>query len=77
MGLIAIFAGAANAPIASALMAMDLFGPEAGAFIGITCVMIYLFSGHSGIYHAQRVGHDKYLVSVENSVSVSNSWHWR
>src|SRR5882757_2326783 len=67
MGFVAIFAGAANTPIASTLMAMELFGAEAGAFAGIACVMSYLFSGHSGIYRAQRVDHDKHqaLTSAE------------
>jgi len=56
MGFVAVFAGAANTPIASSLMALELFGPEAGAFAAIACVTSYLFSGHSGIYHTQRLG---------------------
>jgi H+/Cl- antiporter ClcA len=56
MGFAAVFAGAANTPIASTLMAMELFGAEAGAYAGIACVVSYLFSGHAGIYRAQRVG---------------------
>jgi H+/Cl- antiporter ClcA len=56
MGFVAVFAGAANTPIASTLMAMELFGGEVGAYAGIACVASYLFSGHSGIYAAQRVG---------------------
>ena len=60
MGLVGVFAGAANTPISSSLMAVELFGPEAGAFAAIACVVSYLFSGHSGIYHAQRVGQSKH-----------------
>jgi PII-like signaling protein len=45
-------------------MAMELFGHEAGAFAGIACVVSYLFSGHAGIYHAQRVGRSKHLHSA-------------
>ena len=56
MGMVAVFAGAANTPIASTLMAMELFGPGAGAFAAIACVFSYLFSGHAGIYASQRVG---------------------
>lgn len=55
MGFVAVFAGAANTPIAGGLMALELFGPEAGAFAAIACVVSYLFSGHHGIYHAQRL----------------------
>ncbi|MFC6647386.1 voltage-gated chloride channel family protein [Granulicella cerasi] len=61
MGFVAVFAGAANTPIASALMAVELFGADAGAFAAIACVGAYLFSGRAGIYHAQRAGVGKQL----------------
>lgn len=64
MGFVAVFAGAANTPISSTLMAMELFGAEAGAYAGIACVVSYLFSGHAGIYQAQRVGRSKHLSST-------------
>ncbi|HWX02667.1 voltage-gated chloride channel family protein [Collimonas sp.] len=59
LGFVAVFAGAANTPIASTIMAIELFGPEIGVLAGIACVVSYLFSGHSGIYHAQRIGQTK------------------
>ncbi len=71
MGFVAVFAGAANTPIASTLMAVELFGAEAGAYAGIACVIGYLFSGHAGIYHAQRVGRSKQLNNVaEEGLSI-------
>ena len=60
MGFVAVFAGAANTPITSSLMAMELFGAEAGAYAAVACVFSYLFSGHSGIYTAQRIGRPKH-----------------
>lgn len=59
IGFVAVFAGAANTPIASTLMAMELFGAEIGVYAGIACVVSYLFSGHSGIYRSQRLGQAK------------------
>ena len=56
MGFVAVFAGAANTPIASTLMAVELFGSEAGVYAAVACVFSYFFSGHHGIYHAQRPG---------------------
>jgi H+/Cl- antiporter ClcA len=70
MGFVAVFAGAANTPIASTLMAVELFGAEAGAYAAIACVISYLFSGHAGIYHAQRVGQSKHL-SAESEEGLS------
>jgi H+/Cl- antiporter ClcA/PII-like signaling protein len=64
MGFAAVFSGAANTPIASTLMAVELFGAEAGAYAGIACVISYLFSGHAGIYQAQRVGKSKHLANA-------------
>ena len=59
VGFVAVFAGAANTPIASTLMAMELFGAEIGVFAALACVMSYVCSGHNGIYRAQRVAHRK------------------
>ena len=60
VGFVAVFAGAANTPIASTLMAMELFGAEIGVFAALACVSSYLFSGHTGIYRAQRIDHRKH-----------------
>lgn len=65
LGFVAVFAGAANTPIATIVMAIELFGPEIAPFAAIACIAAYLFSGHSGIYHAQRVGHAKHRVVPE------------
>ncbi|QRO33904.1 voltage-gated chloride channel family protein [Chromobacterium violaceum] len=56
MGFVAVFAGAANTPLASTVMALELFGSEIGVYAGMACVVAYLFSGHSSIYRAQRIG---------------------
>jgi H+/Cl- antiporter ClcA len=60
LGFVAVFAGAANTPIASTLMAMELFGAEVGVFAALACVVSYLFSGHASIYRAQRRGAGKW-----------------
>lgn len=65
IGFVAVFAGAANTPIASTLMAMELFGAEVGIYAGLACVVSYLFSGHTGIYRSQRVGHAKHRHAPE------------
>lgn len=60
LGFVAVFAGAANTPIASTVMAIELFGADIGMYAALACVVAYLFSGHTGIYRAQRVGHAKH-----------------
>ncbi|GHD79827.1 voltage-gated chloride channel family protein [Vogesella fluminis] len=65
IGFVAVFAGAANTPIASTLMAMELFGAEIGVYAATACVVSYLFSGHTGIYRSQRIGHAKHRHAPE------------
>lgn len=56
IGFVAVFAGAANTPLASTIMAIELFGAQIGPYAALACVVAYLFSGHCGIYRSQRVG---------------------
>jgi len=60
MGFVGVFAGAANTPLACLLMGLELFGVRAGVYLGLACVVAYLFSGHQGIYTSQRVGGAKH-----------------
>lgn len=59
IGFVAVFAGAANTPLATIIMAMELFGADIGPLAAVACVASYLVSGHTGIYKAQRVEHRK------------------
>lgn len=56
VGFVAVFAGAANTPIACTLMALELFGADIGVYAALGCAVSYVFSGHASIYRAQRVG---------------------
>ncbi|NHN31401.1 voltage-gated chloride channel family protein [Paenibacillus agricola] len=56
IGLIAVFGGAANTPVACFLLGMELFGSEAAIYMFLAVVVSYLFSGHKGIYSAQKLG---------------------
>ena len=72
MGFVGVFAGAANTPLASTLMAIELFGLPAGIYAGIASISSYLLSGHTGIYRAQRVGLSKYTaLKHEEGLSIA------
>ena len=60
VGFVAVFSGATNTPIACTLMGIELFGAECGLYVGIGCVVAYLFSGHTGIYNSQIIGSPKH-----------------
>ncbi len=60
MGFVAVFAGATHCSIASIVMGIELFGMEAGVFIGLASVVAYFTSGVNGIYSAQLKTGTKY-----------------
>lgn len=62
MGFVAVFAGAANTPLACIFMGVELFGTSSGMYIALACVTAYLFSGHTGIYKSQAIGAPKHLL---------------
>ena len=53
VGLAAVFAAAANAPLALAIMAVELLGASVLPHVVIVCVLTYVFTGHRGIYRTQ------------------------
>lgn len=55
LGFVAVFAGAANTPLACTIMGIELFGSANAVPIAVACFVAYLCSGHSGIYLSQRV----------------------
>lgn len=63
LGFVGIFAGATNTPLACTLMGIELFGAQYTVYFMIACFLSYLFSGHSGIYTAQRIGTPKHTLT--------------
>jgi len=54
-GLVAVFAGASNTPLACTVLAFELFGPEYGKYAAIACIVSYVCTGRRGLYAAQRL----------------------
>lgn len=55
LGFVAVFAGAANTPLACTIMAAELFGAGAIPYFAAACITSYVFSSHRGIYTTQRI----------------------
>ena len=53
LGLVGVFSGATNAPIASFMMYLELFGANNILFAIIVCVLTVFISGKKGIYTSQ------------------------
>jgi H+/Cl- antiporter ClcA len=54
LGLVAVFAGASNTPLACAIMGAELFGWPALPYTALACLIAWACSGKGGIYKAQR-----------------------
>ena len=64
LGLIGVFCGVTNAPIASVFLAVELFGNHGFVFFGVTAFLCFVLSGHIGLYESQR-----HLFSKDGSAS--------
>lgn len=56
LGFVAVFAAATNCPLASTVMAVELFGGEYLLYFTVACLVACFVSGRSSIYTAQRHG---------------------
>jgi H+/Cl- antiporter ClcA len=56
LGFVAVFAGAANTPLACTILAGELFGWSITPYALLACFLSYYFSGHQGIYRGQLKG---------------------
>jgi H+/Cl- antiporter ClcA len=63
IGLVGVVAGAANTPIAAAIMALEMFGPALGPYAAVACVISFLMTGHRSVYPSQ-------VLSMRKSASI-------
>lgn len=68
VGLAALFATAANTPLALSIMAIELLGANVLPHVVIVAVIAYLLSGHRGIYPSQRLFRRKSGEALERAV---------
>ena len=59
VGLISVFCGAVNCPIASTFLAVELFGAEGLLYYALACALSFVLSGYTGLYSSQRILYDK------------------
>ena len=58
-GMVGVFCGVTNSPIASLLLAFELFGFSAMPYYLITVAVSYMISGRYSLYHEQQMIYDK------------------
>jgi H+/Cl- antiporter ClcA len=60
LGFASVFAGAANTPLACAIMAFEIFGFKIFPYALLACYLSYYSSGHRGIYRSQKIHRKKH-----------------
>ena len=59
VGLAAVFCGVTNCPLASTLLAVELFGAEGMLYFALACCLSYMLSGYQGLYSSQTILYSK------------------
>ena len=59
VGLVAVFCGAVNCPLASTFLSVELFGDSGLLYFALACGISYMLSGYSGLYSSQTILYSK------------------
>lgn len=59
IGLVAVFCGAVNCPIASVFLSIELFSTGDVLYFAMACAISYLLSGYCGLYSSQTILYSK------------------
>lgn len=64
LGMVSVFCGVTNCPIASVLLAVELFGGQGAALFALSCAVSYMLSGYFGLYSEQRILYSKFRAEL-------------
>lgn len=59
LGLVSVFCGATNCPVASIFLSIELFGGQGLLYFALACGVSYMLSGYSGLYSSQTILYSK------------------
>jgi H+/Cl- antiporter ClcA len=59
VGLVAMFCGVVNCPLASVVLSVELFGSEGIIFFALSAAVSYIMSGYYGLYSSQKIMYSK------------------
>ncbi len=59
LGLVSVFCGVTNSPVASVFLSVELFGSEGIWYFALACGISYMLSGYSGLYSSQTILYSK------------------
>lgn len=75
IGLVAVFCGAVNCPIASVFLSIELFSTGDVLYFAMACAISYLLSGYCGLYSSQTILYSKMRAEFINIHTNENEEH--
>jgi len=74
LGFVSVLAGATNAPIASIIMAVELFGLDIAHYAALSAVIAFLITGHRSVFPSQILAFRKSdLLDVEMGKEIEHT----
>lgn len=59
IGMICLFCGVVNCPLASIVLSVEMFGAEGLILFAVGCAVSYMLSGYYGLYSSQKILYSK------------------
>ena len=67
IGFVALFCGVVNCPVASVLLAFEVFGADSVLIFALVCGVTYMMSGYCGLYKSQKIMYSKLEAKYVNT----------
>ena len=59
IGFVALFCGVVNCPLASIMLALEVFGADSILVFALACGVSFMMSGYYGLYGSQKIVYSK------------------
>lgn len=74
LGLVSVLAGTTNTPIASIIMAVELFGVQMANYAALSVVIAFLITGHRSVFQSQKIALNKAdNINVDEGTAIENA----
>ncbi|MBR6399792.1 MAG: chloride channel protein [Firmicutes bacterium] len=69
VGMVSVFCGVTNCPIASLIISLELFGMDGIKYYLLAIAVSYMLSGYYGLYNTQKIIYSKYKNQYVNKIA--------
>ena len=74
LGFVSVLAGTTNTPIASIIMAVELFGTNMANYAALSVVIAFLITGHRSVFQSQKLAFKKAdNINIEEGIDIEHT----